>query len=209
MDSTQAAFFLEWVEINRLFGIEEIHIYNASLKLSKEAKAIFKYYENIGVLYTHQFHTPFDYNDGETTEYNATALLMRAAINDCIYKYGSKFSYMLVIDPDEVLIPEYHTNYSDLMQYIFARFGPEFADLPGLTFASNVYFLNTEPDVTQPPTLSSMRYRRYVPAPDLNATFFNYDYAKSFINPARCVYAYNHFCLVGDKRRVNINRRYD
>ena len=206
MDSSQAALFIEWVELNRLFGIDEIHIYNATLQLSKDIKAIFKYYEHIGILHVHQFHTPFHYNDGQTSEHAATALLMRAAINDCIYKYGPKFSDMLVIDPDEVLIPEYHTNYRDLLRHIVARFGSEFADLPGLSFASNAYFLNTVPDITQPKELSSMRFRYYVPAPDLNATFFNYDYAKSLINPARCVFAYNHFCLVGDRERVNINR---
>lgn len=108
---TQLRHLVEWVEMNKLLGIKQIHIYNSSMTPTEAFNRVFDYYRHKGTMFLHHLGNPLS---GLATEVKSSELLQPAALNDCLYTNMYSYDYVLVIDVDELFIPVEHTTLDQL-----------------------------------------------------------------------------------------------
>ena len=180
--SIDSQTFVEWIEFNRLLGVTEFNVYNASL--SDDVTAVFGYYEELGVLRVHQMPPPVpDYSK------RGAKLGSPASLNDCMLRNAYRFRHMVVIDFDEIIVPKQHDNYSAMLRHIDKRRGVKQPCI-SYTFRNEYYFLDYKADESQQSHMRSLRYRRHG-KPD------RFLFApKSFINPRECLSVFNHYCWI-------------
>ena len=100
---TDARWLVEWFEVNRMFGVTEFNLYNATAQFSDKAKAVIEFYQKIGVLKFHQLPPPLTHYD--VNDRNAVDLSMRVSLNECMYTNMYRYKYIVVIDLDEIIVP--------------------------------------------------------------------------------------------------------
>lgn len=90
--------FVEWMEVNKIFGADKIAIYN----YTGHSKLIpyINHYINRGLLDYHKWD--LHGIDKDVPRY----LGQGAVIDDCIYQYMYRTKYLMLIDVDEVVVPQ-------------------------------------------------------------------------------------------------------
>ena len=172
----------EWIELNLMFGVSELHIYNGTM--STNMNKIFNVYRERGVLNLHQIPPP-------VPEYSITGTYLGspASLNDCMLRYAYRYKYIVVIDTDEIIVPRKQLNYSSMLKQIDEAMNLTKSSI-SYSFRNLYHFRDLEPDMKQPTYLRSMRYLKHAkPSPFLYG-------AKSFIDPRYCLSVFNHYCLV-------------
>lgn len=99
--------FIEWIHLLRFLGNEKVHFYvryvhpdlNKVLKYLEEKEFI----ENLLFLEPSGIPDVFDTPEGYSNE--------MAMLNDCFYRNRNLYEYIVIIDPDEVIVP---TNANDM-----------------------------------------------------------------------------------------------
>lgn len=117
--------FLEWFEFQKVMGVQQFTFYDSNV--GPQLKCVMKnlqsqnYYEGITVNInpwqaypTQNFSVP-RYGDG-----------LSAAANDCLLKHKGVSKYVVMVDPDEFIMPREETgltNYADLMAFLDSQNG--------------------------------------------------------------------------------------
>ena len=103
--------FVEFIEVNRMFGADHFVFYNFSADTSSSDSYI-EYYTNKSILSLNPWTLPT--NVQESVHYFAQL----AAINDCVYKNMFLSKYVAIIDIDEFIVPLKVAKWSDLLKSI-------------------------------------------------------------------------------------------
>ena len=152
----------EWMEVQRLMGVDKAILYGYRY-LSEDILKLVKYYQKTGFLHVqpwnhgwpfiHNIHgkplsSQFDYEGIP----DSTSLF--SSNNDCLYRFGNQYKYLIHIDTDEYITA---TNQSSIKTY---------ADLiAGKEMFGTLYFLHTRfcvPDLLHhldSPGLKTLRYQ--------------------------------------------------
>lgn len=173
---------VEWFEFNSMLGVKEFNLYNASLEPGLER--VLKYYDDNGML--RLWHMP-----PVKPEYTIKGadLNSPAAYNDCMLRNMYRYRFIVVLDFDEVIIPNKRCNYTQLLIKIDQNKKLR-KPWRSYTFRNVYHFLESPIDESQPKYLRSMRYRKRIePSGYLFAP-------KSFIDPRKCLSVFNHYCWI-------------
>ncbi|KAH9488529.1 hypothetical protein Btru_062177 [Bulinus truncatus] len=98
---------IQSVELNRVFGAEHIFVYNISV--SNETDAVLRYYQKQNFLTVIPFLLPVS-----QAQYQGQIL----AMNDCLYRNKGVSRFIAFVDTDELIIPNHHDNWYDLIAKI-------------------------------------------------------------------------------------------
>lgn len=175
---------VEWIEFQRLMGVQGIVIYNNSL--TQQAQAVFAYYASNepDFLQLRQSRNFIADNDELTFH-----VQMSPVINDCMYRYRKRFQTILVIDIDEQAVPHGScTNLTQMLQGMERR-QRGYQHIPNTYSLRNAYFFaDFESRSDQPKELNSLRYTKRAALSEMGYS------TKSFIGSDVCIAMHNHFC---------------
>ena len=185
-------FFIEWIEILQLLGIEKVNIYNRSLEADFE-RFITSYVEK-GIVDVRQMR-PFLKPDDDI---RSIILSLTPGINDCLYRNMYVSKWIIIIDLDELILPRKLGHLSDLLNLINAN---KYISEPDFyQFRNTYHFL----DLPSPPVtnatqwdLLTIKHRSRLRASPLNYAM------KSIINPKACINMHHHGCWRETKIRTN------
>ena len=172
--------FVEWMELNRLFGVTEFNIYDGNI--SANMTPVFDYYVGKGLLRVFAMPPP-------VADFSVKGIKLSspASLNDCMLRNMYRYRYIVVIDFDEAIVPRIQRNYTELLKAI-DRQERLSESSPSYTFRNAYFFSEFPVDETQPRYLKTLR-RRYRAPPS------SYLYTpKSFIDPRTCLSVFNHYC---------------
>ena len=207
---------VEWMELHRMWGVEEVTIYNSSLHPA--AARVYRHYADKGFVDLRQAPCAFPAHPDDE---EAILLNMSPVLNDCMYRNMYRYRRLVVTDIDEMIVPRIHANYTTMLEAIDAvyvnLFLEQFAmrnrtnatrlsqveqpDMNATILAQfppllsyifdNVYFFSDFNATTRAPWyLATQQYRRHIkPSPPGYSV-------KSIHNPLFCVGLQNHFCWV-------------
>jgi len=111
-------------------------------------------------------------------------------INDCMYRYMYRFSRIVVIDFDEIIMPLQVNNLQDLVRQLDSAYASAAFVNPPVNYAfnNNYFFLDLSPDVSESPYLTFMRFNKRI-APSKEGYS-----VKSIVDPQACLVMHNHHC---------------
>ena len=92
---------IEWVELNRLLGVEHFTIYVENT--TEEVRRVLDFYASTGVVEVLTWNIPVS-----DIHYHGQL----AAINDCLYRNKHRTKYLMITDADEFLIPQRSSEYT-------------------------------------------------------------------------------------------------
>ena len=98
---SQAYSLVEWIELNRILGVEEFTFYNYST--AHNVDQILSFYSKLGWVKV----LPWDLPLSQIHYFG-----QMAAINDCLYRNRNKTKYLAFFDIDEFLIPKQSVDYT-------------------------------------------------------------------------------------------------
>lgn len=105
--------FLEWIHLLKILGAEKVHGYHGYVHHDVEILLDYLDYKNL--IEFKEFLEPFDVDpvkqDKRTYEINL--------LNDCFYRTQDLYEYIVLVDPDEVIMPMMDTDRSwqDVIQH--------------------------------------------------------------------------------------------
>ena len=117
----------EWMESQRLMGVDKVILYGYQ-SLSQDVVQLLEYYQKIGFLYVktwnhgwpliHNIHEkPKSSQFDDESIPDSTSLF--SSNNDCLYRFGNQYRYLIHIDTDEYIVPNNtnnHKTYADLVE---------------------------------------------------------------------------------------------
>lgn len=98
------------------------------------------------------FQTP------ETPNLQNIKLASTASLNDCQLRYVYRYRYVIVIDFDEVVVPRFHQNYSQMICDIRKKYNLQDPAYQ-YQFVNTYFFMDYQPDTSQPSYLRTLRQR--------------------------------------------------
>ncbi|ELT87907.1 hypothetical protein CAPTEDRAFT_217302 [Capitella teleta] len=101
---------IEWFEIHKLIGSNEITIYN--LSASPRTNKVLEFYAQSSDFQVNVVPWKFP------PKLQSNVWCQRAALNDCLYRMGMKHSHVAITDLDEILVPRGYETWKDLIQGI-------------------------------------------------------------------------------------------
>jgi hypothetical protein len=101
---------IEWFELHKLLGADEITIYN--LSASPKINRVLDYYAHNPEFPVNVVRWDFP------TNVKSNVWCQRAAVNDCLYRMGQRHSHVAITDLDEILVPRIHSTWKDLIEAI-------------------------------------------------------------------------------------------
>ena len=197
---------VEWMELHRMWGVEEVTIYNSSL--DPMAMRVYRHYANKSFVDLREAPcaVPAHPRDRE-----AIILSTPPILNDCMYRNMYRYRRLVVTDLNEMIVPRFHDNYTAMLEAIDAEFSErqrkntsrlseadqrdtnptvpaQVSPLLSYVF-NNVYFFSDFNVTTQTPWYSpAQQYTRHVaPSPPWYSV-------KSIHNPLACLGLQNHYC---------------
>ncbi|CAH1772384.1 unnamed protein product [Owenia fusiformis] len=101
---------IEFLEFSKILGVEKVVIYGV-YDIGLDVRDVLDGYIKEGFITIIDWRLPFDPN---LTHFFGE----KAAINDCLYRYGPQYKYMLFSDFDEYFIPRSHNTLYELFESI-------------------------------------------------------------------------------------------
>ena len=190
ISDSRVPYFIEWLELNLLFGVKEIHIYNSSLHLGSCARKIFEHYVNKGLLFVHQYHPVAPVRKNTKEEFHACELLGLVALAEACVTLHKRVQYLVIIDLDELIVPRIHASYQDMMHYL-RHTSLKRENYPSFVFVHVGFYLDQSPDNDQPIFSKTLRYRQRSVHSDLEFLV-----SKSFTQPSHCLLSDPHKCII-------------
>ena len=89
---------VEWMELHRILGTEEVTIYNQSM--DDKSSDIVSHFEREGLVDFRQCPNPFPVEGAEYEQ-----ISMSPSLNDCMYRNMYRYEKMQVTDIDEIIVP--------------------------------------------------------------------------------------------------------
>lgn len=105
--------FVEFIEMNRIFGASKFYIYNESI--GKRLSKVMKRYQRQGVVMVMPWNLPFYINNFYGIHYHGQL----AAIQDCLYRNRGKAKWVGFHDFDEFLVPLKQPTIPSLLKNIY------------------------------------------------------------------------------------------
>ena len=173
--------FIEWMEMNLLLGVEEIHVYNGTV--TKSVIEIFGMYVKEKKLFIHEMPPAV-----KSWTQKGAELGSPASLNDCMLRYMYRYRYIVVVDFDEVIMPRKATNYHDMLTHINKEHRLK-EDLPVYSFSNTYFLFDFSPDEAEQEHMTYLRYRNRAQPGAIGL-------GKSFVDPRRCLSVFNHYCYV-------------
>lgn len=180
---------MEWMEMYRMFGIDELHVYNHTIL--QKGLHILQHYVNLGFVKIHRI--PAYPSPNQFT----LELLRPIATNDCLYRNLFRCEYVAMLSSDALLTPRYDTSIRDMvtsvnLDCVNGEFYPR-----SYVFSTAYFFLDFPPIIEQPEFIISTRYLTRV-----NSSSYE-DAKSSILSPLACVYLKKFIC---DEPRNKYNR---
>ena len=170
---------VEWIEMNKLFGVTEINVYTCNL--SELTKKVLRYFQSEGIVKMHDIPPP---KNGHTKD--GVQLAGPISINDCMWKNMYRYRYVLIIDFDEIIVPKFHSNYKEMLQSIDEDY--HCTKHKAYSFRNTFFWVGCRATVNKVTSYISTFTRRESPSQYGMS-------AKSFLDPTKCLSAFNHVCL--------------
>ena len=117
--------FIEWVHMLRILGNSKVHVYVRFFH--PEMMKIIKHFELLGLVETYDFLEPACMSNDQLGTQNTMAL-EHAILNDCFYKVKNLYTYVAILDPDEIIMPANENDHS--WQDLFKSFNQSFDIYP-------------------------------------------------------------------------------
>ena len=181
--SRNAYQLVEWMELQSIFGVSKVTAYNHSM--TDETARIFLHYAEEGFVDFRQT-VPFR---TETTgsAYHNMKMHQGTTLNDCILRNMHSFKRILIIDYDELIVPQQHRNLSEMMALITAKYNPRNAR-QNYSFRNQVFPFEFAPDQNVSSKLVTMAYRTSLQLEHRKRM-------KSIIDPTICTHMGQHYCF--------------
>ena len=96
--------FIEWVEMNRILGVEHITVYLHSL--AEDMHEVLYYYYKIGY---------FDFMSLGPIDRDNYIQPRAIGVNDCMYWNMYSYRYIINIDPDEIIVPKHFPTLTEFL----------------------------------------------------------------------------------------------
>jgi len=112
---------------------------------------------------------------------DAVKLASPASLNDCMMRNVYRYRYTVVIDFDEVIVPRFHDDYTQMVAHINRKNRPR-QPPHAYVFHNTYFFLDQTPDVEQPAHIRSLSLRRHAPPFGINASVVR----RPFLKTAHC-----------------------
>ncbi|KAJ3625269.1 hypothetical protein MTP99_018827 [Tenebrio molitor] len=112
-DYNRALQILEFIELNRIMGVEHFTFYNHTI--GPQVGCILQDYVDRGLVTL----LPWQLNMLSQKEIRTEGLF--AALNDCLYRSMNLYSHVLLIDLDEYIIPRNNETLPQLIEYLNNR----------------------------------------------------------------------------------------
>ena len=133
----QVINFIEWVELNRILGIDHISVYIQST--TEVMEEVLSYYASTG-------YVDLRSKQAEPGRRNTSKKPRRHfGLNDCLYRNIHAFDRLLMIDTDEFIVPQYENTIQDMIHNLEKEAKEELAMIQ---FRNTVFF--TDVDGTAP-----------------------------------------------------------
>ena len=174
--------FIEWMELNHILGISEVHIYNGTLDASLHS--LFQMYRDENRLFVHSMPPPKD-----VPTMMGSKLGSPASINDCMLRFMYRYKYIISIDFDEFIIPRTTLYLHDMLNKA-RKYHKIKEDHPIYTFHNSYFHTNFKKSGKSTMNLRSLDYVKSLkpnPVPD---------FVKSIVDPRKCLSLFNHYCWV-------------
>ena len=173
---------MEWVEMQRVLGVTGVVLYNTSL--NPQTSRLLNHYYAMGYLDVRQA-----WRSVKEFFREEIRLLNNLVLNDCLYRYMHTFRYIMILDPDEVILPRGFSSLPEMISNL-SHDHPVIAEYHFMHgfFVTEKSF-GAKPDFTKPAYSYFLRYRYRAP--------FRSDrvyHTKSIFVADRCLRAFNHYC---------------
>ena len=114
---TSPEWFTEWMEMQRIMGANKVIIYGEK-HTGKDVKKLVEYYQGLGFLHLQTWN--LGWNSSSHPKFGGTIHTQGqfASNNDCLYRFGYLYRYMVYIDLDELIVPTRATSsrtYKDII----------------------------------------------------------------------------------------------
>ncbi|KAK2159917.1 hypothetical protein LSH36_143g01025 [Paralvinella palmiformis] len=136
------ARLVEWIELQRLIGIDSLILYNTDI--CGASRYVLDYYQNVGLVHTVTF--PYLTSVLEKVEqeeeispqdrYAVYQQVYLVALQGALYRFRKAFKYLAVIDLDEVILP----TRQEALHVVIERLARDHQDGAGFTFSTAWHF---------------------------------------------------------------------
>ncbi|KAL4237709.1 hypothetical protein ACF0H5_002423 [Mactra antiquata] len=110
---------VEWLEYNRLIGVDKIFMFTYNLK--REVRDVLRQYVKAGFVETRPYKYPKKKYHKIGTKIKSFFEDEQVAVYDC-YERLSLYKYFSIIDMDEFIVPRKHDNIKNLMRYLMTKY---------------------------------------------------------------------------------------
>lgn len=106
--------FVEFIEVNEMFGADHFIFYNHSI--GESLTPLLRTYIDEGKLTLLDWHIPIEIAQGPTNQIHYFGQL--AALNDCVYRARTTSKYVVLLDLDEFITPMEYNTWLELLNNI-------------------------------------------------------------------------------------------
>jgi len=122
---------------------------------------------------------------------DSVKLASPASLNDCMMRNVYRYRFAVVIDFDEVIVPRFHDDYSQLVRHVDAQHRA----LPHTyTFHNAYFFVDLSPDVQQSAHMRTARFLRRHPPSPINVNQVCLPVSCCICGSPRC-YVFHFYCV--------------
>lgn len=126
--------FVEFVEFNRLLGVDHFVFYNKSI--GPAVNCLLEKYVDEGIV------TVLPWNLEIVSQKEIRTEGQFAAWNDCLYRVMNRYKYALMIDMDEMIVPHQHSSLSQMIESIYKlpQVVPRADKIGAFSFMNNFFY---------------------------------------------------------------------
>ena len=163
--------FIEWVEMNRILGVEHITVYLHSL--AEDMHEVLYYYYNIGY---------FDFVSLGPIDWDNYIQPRAIGVNDCMYWNMHSYRYIINIDPDEIIVLKHFPTLIEFLDDFSMKYKDRRVSV--IMFQPKVFYMENYDNKSL--KLRFMKHERY-------SIIGNY---KIIVNVNGCLKVSSHRCKV-------------
>ena len=151
------AEFVEWIELNKIFGMEEFNVYFAFM--SNQTKKLLQYYSNTPDVIYNDMPAVMPVTLKVNIDKPYVVLNNVPSLNHCLFTNMHRYKYIAVIDYDEVIIPMQPMSYIDLIQKLNKQYGFHHDNWACYSFKNYEIYHESTKDYTQPDFLPKLQHQ--------------------------------------------------
>jgi Glycosyltransferase family 92 len=177
--------FVEWVELLRILGAAKIHI--VVKYVHPDMKKVLNYYEEKDIIEVIPFLEPSGISTSKMHSRQDWMLQMNT-LNDCFYRVRNLYEILVIIDPDEVIVPvlESDRTWNEMLKHV------NLTEKRCSYQAQNVYYPETGAKLF--PEIPKHNYMLQHVQRSVNYSKTGHS-VKSFFLPEKIIVVHNHNAL--------------